>query len=141
MYLGQRSATRLAVKTGIELPENYQYPHADMCTMKHDIHALLGRQEDMGNVQSDDDAELRAALAMSVAEGAEGAAGSGDRGGQEEKAKLAEAKAGAEAPERIPPAEEPADALTLLHDIGHDQPFHVDNLPHVTPPSPHHRLR
>merc|ERR1712153_135337 len=36
MYLGQRGPTRLAVKTGIELPENYQYPHADMCTIRHE---------------------------------------------------------------------------------------------------------
>merc|ERR1719272_2511813 len=39
MYLGQRGPTRLAVKTGIELPENYQYPHADMCTIRHETHA------------------------------------------------------------------------------------------------------
>merc|ERR1712146_239926 len=39
MYLGQRGATRLAVKTGIELPENYRYPHEEMCTIKHEPHA------------------------------------------------------------------------------------------------------
>jgi len=39
MYLGQRAPTRLAVKTGIELPENYQYPHPDMCTIRHETHA------------------------------------------------------------------------------------------------------
>merc|ERR1711871_24376 len=39
MYLGQRAPTRLAVKTGIELPESYQYPHPDMCTIKHETHA------------------------------------------------------------------------------------------------------
>merc|ERR1711865_1296771 len=39
MYLGQRGPTRLAVKTGIELPENYRYPHEDMCTIRHETHA------------------------------------------------------------------------------------------------------
>mmetsp|Transcript_137307 Transcript_137307/g.241938 ORF Transcript_137307/g.241938 Transcript_137307/m.241938 type:complete len:193 (+) Transcript_137307:34-612(+) len=39
MYLGQRGATRLAPKAGIKLPENYAYPHPDMCTMKHENHA------------------------------------------------------------------------------------------------------
>merc|ERR1711934_617452 len=40
MYLGQRAPTRLAVKVPcIDLPENYQYPHPDMCTIKHETHA------------------------------------------------------------------------------------------------------
>jgi len=39
MYLGQRGPTRLAVQTGIELPENYRYPHEDMCTIRHETHA------------------------------------------------------------------------------------------------------
>merc|ERR1719359_2667327 len=39
LYLGQRGATKLAKKGGIEVPENMVFPHADMCTMKHDIHA------------------------------------------------------------------------------------------------------
>ncbi|CAE7282059.1 SPAC4G8.04 [Symbiodinium pilosum] len=39
MYLGQRGATKLAAKAGIKLPENYVYPHANMCTIKHEDHA------------------------------------------------------------------------------------------------------
>jgi len=39
MYLGQRGATKLAAKAGVVLPENYVYPHADMCTIKHEDHA------------------------------------------------------------------------------------------------------
>jgi hypothetical protein len=39
MYLGQRGATKLAAKAGIEVPENYKYPHPDMCTIKHEDHA------------------------------------------------------------------------------------------------------
>jgi len=41
MYLGQRGATKLAAKVGIELPENLQYPHPDMCTIKHEHHAQV----------------------------------------------------------------------------------------------------
>jgi len=39
MYLGQRGATKLAAKGGVEVPENYVYPHPDMCTIKHEDHA------------------------------------------------------------------------------------------------------
>jgi len=39
MYLGQRGATKLAVKAGVKVPENYAYPHPDMCTIKHEDHA------------------------------------------------------------------------------------------------------
>eukprot|EP00440_Ansanella_granifera_P042237 gb/GFBE01045786.1/.p1 GENE.gb/GFBE01045786.1/~~gb/GFBE01045786.1/.p1 ORF type:complete len:490 (+),score=159.31 gb/GFBE01045786.1/:1-1470(+) len=39
MYLGQRGATKLAAKAGVKVPENCVYPHPDMCTMKHEIHA------------------------------------------------------------------------------------------------------
>merc|ERR1712025_927905 len=39
MYLGQRGATKLAGKAGVKLPENYVYPHPDMCTIKHEDHA------------------------------------------------------------------------------------------------------
>jgi predicted NBD/HSP70 family sugar kinase len=38
MYLGQRGATKNAFKI-CEVPENYKYPHADMCTIKHEDHA------------------------------------------------------------------------------------------------------
>jgi predicted NBD/HSP70 family sugar kinase len=38
MYLGQRGATKLAHKV-VEVPENYKYPHPDMCTIKHEDHA------------------------------------------------------------------------------------------------------
>jgi len=38
MYLGQRGATKNAHKV-VEVPENYVYPHADMCTIKHEDHA------------------------------------------------------------------------------------------------------
>jgi len=38
MYLGQRGATKNAHKI-CEVPENYKYPHPDMCSIKHDDHA------------------------------------------------------------------------------------------------------
>merc|ERR550514_306126 len=38
MYLGQRGATKNAWKI-TEVPENYKYPHPDMCTIKHEDHA------------------------------------------------------------------------------------------------------
>jgi len=38
MYLGQRGATKNAYKV-CEVPENYKYPHPDMCTIKHEDHA------------------------------------------------------------------------------------------------------
>merc|ERR1719158_403394 len=38
MYLGQRGATKNAHKI-CEVPENYKYPHPDMCTIKHEDHA------------------------------------------------------------------------------------------------------
>jgi glutamine synthetase len=49
MYLGQRGATKLAHKCGIKVPENMQYPHPDMCTIKHEDHAKCLKliQEDM----------------------------------------------------------------------------------------------
>mmetsp|Transcript_104496 Transcript_104496/g.180483 ORF Transcript_104496/g.180483 Transcript_104496/m.180483 type:complete len:1003 (+) Transcript_104496:110-3118(+) len=39
MYLGQRGATRLAAKAGVKVPDNYVYPHPDMCTITHENHA------------------------------------------------------------------------------------------------------
>jgi len=39
MYLGQRGATKLAAKAGVNVPPNYVYPHPDMCTIKHEDHA------------------------------------------------------------------------------------------------------
>merc|ERR1712107_492274 len=39
MYLGQRGATKLAAKAGVGVPANYVFPHADMCTIKHEDHA------------------------------------------------------------------------------------------------------
>lgn len=39
MYLGQRAATRLAAKAGIQVPANQVYPHEDMCNINHEIHA------------------------------------------------------------------------------------------------------
>eukprot|EP00933_Yihiella_yeosuensis_P030759 TRINITY_DN2433_c2_g1_i1.p1 TRINITY_DN2433_c2_g1~~TRINITY_DN2433_c2_g1_i1.p1 ORF type:complete len:490 (+),score=133.22 TRINITY_DN2433_c2_g1_i1:100-1569(+) len=39
MYLGQRGATKLAAKAGVPVPDNYVYPHPDLCTMKHEDHA------------------------------------------------------------------------------------------------------
>merc|ERR1711972_39113 len=39
MYLGQRGATKLAAIAGVEIPDNYVYPHPDMCTIKHEHHA------------------------------------------------------------------------------------------------------
>merc|ERR1711948_185710 len=39
MYLGQRGVTKLADKGGVDVPDNYKYPHKDMCTIKHEDHA------------------------------------------------------------------------------------------------------
>merc|ERR1719326_1157791 len=39
MYLGQRGATKLAAKGGVDVPENLVYPHPDMCTITHENHA------------------------------------------------------------------------------------------------------
>jgi predicted NBD/HSP70 family sugar kinase len=40
MYLGQRGATKLAGKVlGDDLAPNLRYPHPDMCTMQHTVHA------------------------------------------------------------------------------------------------------
>jgi len=39
MYLGQRGATKNAAKAGVKVPDNYVYPHPDMCTIKHEDHA------------------------------------------------------------------------------------------------------
>ena len=39
MYLGQRGATKLAGKVVKGLAPNLQYPHPDMCTMQHTVHA------------------------------------------------------------------------------------------------------
>merc|ERR1712217_610402 len=39
MYLGQRGATKLAAKGGVEVPANLVYPHPDMCTITHENHA------------------------------------------------------------------------------------------------------
>merc|ERR1711920_242962 len=39
MYLGQRGATKLAAKAGVKVPDNYVFPHPDMCTIKHEHHA------------------------------------------------------------------------------------------------------
>jgi predicted NBD/HSP70 family sugar kinase len=38
MYLGQRGATKNAFKI-CDVPDNYKYPHPDMCTIKHEDHA------------------------------------------------------------------------------------------------------
>jgi len=39
MYLGQRGATKLAAKAGVDVPANLVYPHPDMCTILHENHA------------------------------------------------------------------------------------------------------
>jgi len=39
MYLGQRGATKLAAVAGLDCPEDQAYPHANMCTIKHEPHA------------------------------------------------------------------------------------------------------
>merc|ERR1712217_848956 len=41
MYLGQRGATKLAAKAGVELEETMKYPHPNMCTIKHEDHAKV----------------------------------------------------------------------------------------------------
>merc|ERR1719356_355419 len=39
LYLGQRGATKLAVKGGVDVPDNYKFPHKDMTNIKHENHA------------------------------------------------------------------------------------------------------
>lgn len=39
MYLGQRGATKLAGKAGVDIPEEFQADHVNMNTMKHEPHA------------------------------------------------------------------------------------------------------
>lgn len=39
MYLGQRGATKLAAKAGVEGKEELMYPHPEMCTIRHENHA------------------------------------------------------------------------------------------------------
>merc|ERR1719261_484867 len=39
MYLGQRGATKLAARAGVDVPENLVFPHPDMCTIRHENHA------------------------------------------------------------------------------------------------------
>merc|ERR1719240_2384026 len=41
MYLGQRGATKNAPKCCNDLADNEKYPHADMCTIKHEGHAQV----------------------------------------------------------------------------------------------------
>merc|ERR1739845_148370 len=41
MYLGQRGATKLAAKAGVDVPSECVYPHADMCTIRHENHAQV----------------------------------------------------------------------------------------------------
>jgi len=44
MYLGQRGATKLAAKGGVDgddFKDNWKYPHEDMCNMKHENHAQV----------------------------------------------------------------------------------------------------
>eukprot|EP00931_Biecheleriopsis_adriatica_P051334 TRINITY_DN2975_c0_g2_i1.p1 TRINITY_DN2975_c0_g2~~TRINITY_DN2975_c0_g2_i1.p1 ORF type:complete len:497 (+),score=118.54 TRINITY_DN2975_c0_g2_i1:69-1559(+) len=55
MYLGQRGATKLAAKAGVKVPENYVYPHPDMCTIKHEDHAQCLKliQKAMANPQEE----------------------------------------------------------------------------------------
>jgi len=58
MYLGQRGATKLASKGGVTVPDNMKYPHADMCTIKHDNHAQCLKliQEAMKNEEKEKEA-------------------------------------------------------------------------------------
>merc|ERR1711998_550637 len=58
MYLGQRGATKLADKAGVKVPDNMKYPHADMCTIKHETHAQCLKliQEAMKNEESEKEA-------------------------------------------------------------------------------------
>merc|ERR1719414_2121276 len=39
LYLGQRGVTKLAAEGGVDVPDNYVFPHPDMCTIKHEDHA------------------------------------------------------------------------------------------------------
>ena len=41
MYLGQHGATKFAARVGTELPAYLQFPHPDVCTIKHEHHAQV----------------------------------------------------------------------------------------------------
>merc|ERR1711920_145504 len=59
MYLGQRGATKLAVKAGIDLPDNFKYPHPDMCTMKHEYHAQVLKMIQKAMTDSEKEPQVR----------------------------------------------------------------------------------
>merc|ERR1712050_641551 len=41
LYLGQRGATKLAKKAGVDVDEKHTFPHPDMCTIRHENHAQV----------------------------------------------------------------------------------------------------
>merc|ERR1719356_1729721 len=59
MYLGQRGATKLAPKAGVELPDNFKYPHPDMCTMKHEHHAQVLKMIQKAMTDSEKEPQVR----------------------------------------------------------------------------------
>jgi len=60
MYLGQRGITKLAAVGGVDVPDNYVYPHPDMCTIKHEDHAQCLKliQKAMTNPEKEPEARL-----------------------------------------------------------------------------------
>merc|ERR1712070_761082 len=58
MYLGQRGATKLAHRV-CEVPDNYKYPHPDMCTIKHEDHAQCLKLIQKGMADSAQEPKVR----------------------------------------------------------------------------------
>merc|ERR1719411_2409430 len=59
MYLGQRGVTKLAAKGGVDLPENYVFPHPDLCTIKHEDHAKCLKLIQKGMTDAEKEPEVR----------------------------------------------------------------------------------
>mmetsp|Transcript_29261 Transcript_29261/g.67363 ORF Transcript_29261/g.67363 Transcript_29261/m.67363 type:complete len:492 (+) Transcript_29261:92-1567(+) len=59
LYLGQRGATKLAAKGGVDVPANYVYPHPDMCTIKHEDHAQCLKMIQKAMTDKDKEPQVR----------------------------------------------------------------------------------
>mmetsp|Transcript_114400 Transcript_114400/g.318199 ORF Transcript_114400/g.318199 Transcript_114400/m.318199 type:complete len:488 (+) Transcript_114400:3-1466(+) len=59
LYLGQRGATKLSAKGGVDVPDNYKFPHPDMCTIKHEHHAQCLKMIQKAMADPEKEAEVR----------------------------------------------------------------------------------
>merc|ERR1711881_190441 len=59
MYLGQRGATKLAARGGVDVPPEMKYPHADMCTIRHENHAQCLKKIQEAMKDADKEPEAR----------------------------------------------------------------------------------